>query len=213
MADTSASAANDLSHTGRAVAQIFRPHAIGALKLVDYRAAISGSTKGAKKHGRARAHTILPGICPGATRDGNGSMGAVSTSTTDRCGGLHGELPRQKGWQPGAGYQKARQHLKYQTMERGWRLSKGHRHHGKPASDGLIPARSYYRHTKTRAPFTSEARVLNSNGKNILRRRHPALRPIHGQMSSTSPHWPHSLLCPFSGRAFGPVTHPHTCGW
>ncbi|MFW8636880.1 lytic murein transglycosylase [Cribrihabitans pelagius] len=80
----------------------FRPHALGALQLVD-RGAITGATLGAK-HGELGHTQFLPGnaLSYGVDWDGNGRVdfynkGDALASTANYL--------RQKGWQPGQGYQ------------------------------------------------------------------------------------------------------------
>lgn len=80
----------------------FRPHALGALKLVD-QGAISAATLGAK-HGELGHTQFLPGnaLEYGQDWDGNGrvdfyNMGDALASTANYL--------RQKGWKPGKGYQ------------------------------------------------------------------------------------------------------------
>ncbi|MBY6065831.1 lytic murein transglycosylase [Leisingera aquaemixtae] len=80
----------------------FRPHALGALKLVD-QGAITPATLGAK-HGELGHTQFLPGnaLAYGQDWDGNGrvdfyNMGDALASTANYL--------RQKGWKPGKGYQ------------------------------------------------------------------------------------------------------------
>ncbi len=81
----------------------FRPHALGALKLVD-QGAITPATLGAK-HGELGHTQFLPGnaLQYGVDWDGNGrvdfyNMGDAMASTANYL--------RQKGWKPGKGYQQ-----------------------------------------------------------------------------------------------------------
>lgn len=81
----------------------FRPHALGALKLVD-QGAITPATLGAK-HGELGHTQFLPGnaLQYGQDWDGNGrvdfyNMGDALASTANYL--------RQKGWKPGKGYQQ-----------------------------------------------------------------------------------------------------------
>ncbi|KIC25422.1 MULTISPECIES: lytic murein transglycosylase [unclassified Leisingera] len=81
----------------------FRPHALGALKLVD-QGAITPGTLGAK-HGELGHTQFLPGnaLQYGVDWDGNGrvdfyNMGDALASTANYL--------RQKGWKPGKGYQQ-----------------------------------------------------------------------------------------------------------
>ena len=80
----------------------FRPHAIGALQLVD-RGAISGATKGAK-HGELGHTQFLPGNALQYGVDGNGDGRVDFYNITDAMASTAHFL-RQKGWQPGQGYQ------------------------------------------------------------------------------------------------------------
>ncbi|QBF32704.1 lytic transglycosylase domain-containing protein [Thalassococcus sp. S3] len=81
----------------------FKPHAIGALKLVD-QGAITGQTRGAK-HGELGHTQFLPGnaLRYGVDADGNGRVDFYSQS--DALASTANFL-RQKGWRPGAGYQE-----------------------------------------------------------------------------------------------------------
>lgn len=81
----------------------FVPHAIGALKLVD-QGAITPSTKGAK-HGELGHTQFLPGNALSYGVDGNGDGRVDFYSETDALASTANFL-RQKGWQPGAGYQE-----------------------------------------------------------------------------------------------------------
>ncbi|WP_291727018.1 lytic transglycosylase domain-containing protein [Leisingera sp. F5] len=81
----------------------FRPHALGALKLVD-QGAITPATLGAK-HGELGHTQFLPGnaLQYGVDWDSNGrvdfyNMGDAMASTANYL--------RQKGWKPGKGYQQ-----------------------------------------------------------------------------------------------------------
>jgi membrane-bound lytic murein transglycosylase B len=80
----------------------FRPHAIGALKLVD-RGAITGATLGAK-HGELGHTQFLPGNALQYGVDGNGDGRVDFYNLTDAMASTANFL-RQKGWQPGRGYQ------------------------------------------------------------------------------------------------------------
>ena len=80
----------------------FRPHAIGALKLVD-QGSISPSTRGAK-HGELGHTQFLPGNALRYGVDGNGDGRVDFYNQTDALASTANFL-RQKGWQPGAGYQ------------------------------------------------------------------------------------------------------------
>lgn len=81
----------------------FRPHAIGALKLVD-RGSLTSRTIGAK-HGEVGHTQFLPGnvLRYGVDGDGNGVVDL--TNVTDALASTANFL-RQKGWQPGQGYQE-----------------------------------------------------------------------------------------------------------
>ena len=82
--------------------EFFRPHAIGALKLVD-RGAISAATKGAK-HGELGHTQFLPGNALQYGVDGNGDGRVDFYNITDAMASTAHFL-RQKGWRPGQGYQ------------------------------------------------------------------------------------------------------------
>lgn len=81
----------------------FRPHAIGALKLVD-QGAITGDTRGAK-HGELGHTQFLPGnaLKYGVDADGNGRVDFYNIS--DAMASTANYL-RQRGWKPGRGYQQ-----------------------------------------------------------------------------------------------------------
>lgn len=81
----------------------FRPHAIGALKLVDA-GAITAATKGAK-HGELGHTQFLPGNALRYGVDANGDGRVDFYNQTDALASTANFL-RQKGWQPGAGYQE-----------------------------------------------------------------------------------------------------------
>ncbi|WP_135506351.1 lytic murein transglycosylase [Roseovarius aestuariivivens] len=80
----------------------FRPHAIGALRLVD-RGSISASTRGAK-HGELGHTQFLPGNALQYGVDGNGDGRVDFYNITDAMASTANFL-RQKGWRPGQGYQ------------------------------------------------------------------------------------------------------------
>jgi len=80
----------------------FKPHAIGALKLVD-RGSITINTKGAK-HGELGHTQFLPGNALKYGVDGNGDGRVDFYNQTDALVSTANFL-RQKGWQPGQGYQ------------------------------------------------------------------------------------------------------------
>ena len=81
----------------------FRPHLIGALKLVDA-GSITTASVGAK-HGEWGHTQFLPGnaLAYGVDGDGNGRVDL--NSMTDALASTANYL-RQKGWRPGAGYQE-----------------------------------------------------------------------------------------------------------
>jgi len=81
----------------------FRPHAIGALKLVD-RGAISASTRGAR-HGELGHTQFLPGNALRYGVDGDGDGQVDFYDLTDALASTANFL-RAKGWQPGKGYQQ-----------------------------------------------------------------------------------------------------------
>ncbi|MHA6323529.1 lytic murein transglycosylase [Roseivivax sp. CAU 1753] len=81
----------------------FKPHALGALKLVD-RGSITASTKGAK-HGELGHTQFLPGNALRYGVDGNGDGRVDFYNESDALASTANFL-RQKGWRPGAGYQQ-----------------------------------------------------------------------------------------------------------
>lgn len=81
----------------------FRPHAIGALKLVD-RGSISPNTKGAK-HGELGHTQFLPGNALTYGVDGNGDGRVDFYNQADALASTANYL-RAKGWKPGQGYQE-----------------------------------------------------------------------------------------------------------
>lgn len=81
----------------------FRPHLIGALKLVD-QGSISPETVGAK-HGELGHTQFLPGNALTYGVDGNGDGAVDFYNLTDAMASTANFLA-QKGWQPGAGYQE-----------------------------------------------------------------------------------------------------------
>lgn len=87
----------------------FKPHAIGALKLVD-QGAISPGTKGAK-HGELGHTQFLPGnaLRYGVDWDGNGRVDFYSFQ--DALASTAHFL-RKKGWRPGKGYQEGEPNFK-----------------------------------------------------------------------------------------------------
>ncbi len=80
----------------------FKPHAIGALKLVD-RGAITGATKGAK-HGELGHTQFLPGNALAYGVDATGDGRVDFYNITDALASTANFL-RAKGWRPGQGYQ------------------------------------------------------------------------------------------------------------
>ena len=81
----------------------FRPHAVGALKLVD-QGSITPATKGAK-HGELGHTQFLPGNALTYGVDGNGDGRVDFYNFADALTSTANFL-RAKGWQPGAGYQE-----------------------------------------------------------------------------------------------------------
>lgn len=81
----------------------FRPHLIGALKLVD-RGSISAKSVGAK-HGEWGHTQFLPGNAVAYGVDGNGDGKVDLNNVTDAMVSTANFL-RQKGWRPGAGFQE-----------------------------------------------------------------------------------------------------------
>lgn len=81
----------------------FKPHAIGALKLVDA-GSITLNTKGAK-HGELGHTQFLPGNALKYGVDGNQDGEVDFYNLTDALVSTANFL-RQKGWQPGKGYQE-----------------------------------------------------------------------------------------------------------
>ena len=81
----------------------FRPHLLGALKLVD-QGSISMATVGAK-HGELGHTQFLPGNALTYGVDGNGDGVVDFYNMTDALASTANFL-RQKGWKPGKGYQE-----------------------------------------------------------------------------------------------------------
>jgi membrane-bound lytic murein transglycosylase B len=81
----------------------FRPHAIGALKLVD-RGGITGQTRGAR-HGELGHTQFLPGNALRYGVDGNGDGRVDLYNLTDAMASTANFL-REKGWQRGKGYRE-----------------------------------------------------------------------------------------------------------
>ena len=87
----------------------FKPHAIGALKLVD-QGAITAATKGAK-HGELGHTQFLPGNALKYGVDGNGDGRVDFYNQSDALSSTANFL-RQKGWKPGKGYQPGQPNFK-----------------------------------------------------------------------------------------------------
>lgn len=87
----------------------FKPHAIGALKLVD-QGAITANTKGAK-HGELGHTQFLPGNALRYGVDANGDGRVDFYNQTDALASTANFL-RQKGWKPGKGYQEGQPNFK-----------------------------------------------------------------------------------------------------
>ena len=83
--------------------EFFKPHAIGALKLVD-QGSISPETKGAK-HGELGHTQFLPGNAMNYGVDGNGDGRVDFYNQADALASTANFL-QQKGWQSGKGYQE-----------------------------------------------------------------------------------------------------------
>ncbi len=83
--------------------EFFRPHAIGALALVD-QGSITPATKGAK-HGELGHTQFLPGNARLYGVDGNGDGRVDFYNFADAMTSTANYL-RAKGWRPGAGYQQ-----------------------------------------------------------------------------------------------------------
>ncbi len=81
----------------------FRPHLIGALKLID-QGSITAKTVGAK-HGELGHTQFLPGNAYTYGVDGNGDGRVDLTNQVDALATTANYL-RRKGWKPGAGYQE-----------------------------------------------------------------------------------------------------------
>lgn len=87
----------------------FRPHALGALALVD-QGSITVNTKGAK-HGELGHTQFLPGNALKYGVDGNGDGRVDFYDISDAMASTANFL-RQKGWQPGKGYQEGQPNFK-----------------------------------------------------------------------------------------------------
>jgi len=83
--------------------EFFTPHALAALVLVD-RGAISPNSIGAM-HGELGHTQFLPGNILRYGQDGNGDGAVDLTNLSDAMASTANFL-RQKGWQPGLGYQQ-----------------------------------------------------------------------------------------------------------
>jgi membrane-bound lytic murein transglycosylase B len=81
----------------------FRPHALGALKLVD-QGSITTATKGAK-HGELGHNQFLPGNALTYGVDGNGDGRTDFYNKADALASTANYLSK-KGWRPGKGYQE-----------------------------------------------------------------------------------------------------------
>ena len=81
----------------------FQPHALAALSLVD-RGSVSPNSVGAM-HGELGHTQFLPGNILQFGQDGNGDGAVDLTNLADAMASTANFL-RQKGWQPGAGYQQ-----------------------------------------------------------------------------------------------------------
>ncbi len=84
-------------------AEFFRPHAIGALKLVD-QGTITGDTRGAR-HGELGHTQFLPGNALTYGVDANGDGRVDFYDQSDALASTANYL-RRKGWKPGRGYQE-----------------------------------------------------------------------------------------------------------
>ncbi|MCV6583908.1 MAG: lytic murein transglycosylase [Marinibacterium sp.] len=87
----------------------FRPHAIGALKLID-QGGMTASTKGAK-HGELGHTQFLPGNALTYGVDANGDGRVDLYNVSDALASTANFL-RQKGWKPGKGYQPGEPNFK-----------------------------------------------------------------------------------------------------
>ena len=96
----------------------FRPHLIGALKLVD-QGSITAKTVGAK-HGELGHTQFLPGNAKKYGVDGNGDGRVDFYNQADALASTANYL-RQKGWKPGAGYQEGQPNF---AVIREWNAAK-----------------------------------------------------------------------------------------
>lgn len=87
----------------------FKPHAIGALKLVD-RGTITGNTRGAK-HGELGHTQFLPGNAFKYGVDASGDGRVDLYNLADALASTANFL-RKKGWKPGKGYQQGQTNYK-----------------------------------------------------------------------------------------------------
>jgi membrane-bound lytic murein transglycosylase B len=87
----------------------FKPHAIGALLLVD-QGTIDGNTKGAA-HGELGHTQFLPGNAKRYGVDGDGNGRVDLYNLTDAMASTANFL-RKKGWKPGQGYQEGQPNFK-----------------------------------------------------------------------------------------------------
>ncbi|MCK8462832.1 lytic murein transglycosylase [Aliiroseovarius sp. S1339] len=87
----------------------FKPHAIGALMLVD-RGMINGDTRGAK-HGELGHTQFLPGNALRYGVDGSGDGRVDFYNQADALASTANFL-RKKGWKPGKGYQEGQPNFK-----------------------------------------------------------------------------------------------------
>lgn len=89
--------------------EFFKPHAIGALKLVD-QGAITGSTKGAR-HGELGHTQFLPGNALQFGVDANGD-GVVDFYNVSDALASTANFLKAKGWKKGQGYQEGQPNFK-----------------------------------------------------------------------------------------------------
>ena len=89
--------------------EFFKPHAMGALKLVD-QGAITANTKGAK-HGELGHTQFLPGNALKYGVDANGDGRVDFYNQTDALASTANFL-RKKGWKKGKGYQEGQPNFK-----------------------------------------------------------------------------------------------------
>ncbi len=89
--------------------EFFKPHAIGALKLID-QGSMTTSTKGAK-HGELGHTQFLPGNALKYGVDGNGDGTIDLYNVSDSLASTANFL-KQKGWKTGKGYQEGQRNFK-----------------------------------------------------------------------------------------------------